>query len=112
MASIGNLDRRITFQRNTPGVPDGFGLPAESWADIGTVWASRNDVSDGEKVSAGQASGALLSRFVVRSSSLTLTLNGKDRISYGDAIWNILGVKETGDGRNRFLEITAVRESD
>lgn len=108
----GNLDHRITIQRVTSGAVNGFGEAAETWADLATLWASRKDVSDGEKIRAGQQASALSARFVIRSSTLGKTINTKDRISHGGAIWNIQGVKETDDGRNRFIEITAARESD
>lgn len=112
MPSIGSLDRRITIQRSTSGARDGYGQPAITWADLATVWARRMDVSDGEKVTAGQRESARLSRFVVRSSTTTKAVTAKDRLSYDGATWNVLGIKETGDGRNRYLELTAVRESD
>lgn len=108
----GALDRRITLQRLTEGAQDGFGHPAETWADLTTVSASRADVSDGERVSAGQRDSALMSRFVVRSSAVARTVTTLDRISYGGDTWSIKGVKETGDGRLRFIELTAVRDSD
>lgn len=112
MPAAGHLDRRITVQRLSEGLPNGFGEPVETWATLATVYASRADVSDGEKVNAGQRSTALLARFVIRSSVTARTITTLDRISYDSALWNILGVKQTGDGRDRFIEITAARDSD
>lgn len=112
MPGAGRLDRRITIDRLTEGLQNGYGEAAETWATLATVWAMRADVSDGEKVTTGQRSSALLTRFTIRSSETTRTINTSDRISYESATWNILGVKQTADGRDRFIEITAVRESD
>lgn len=112
MPAIGELDRRITVQRLTQGVQNEFGEPVETWADYATVWAKRSDVSDAEKVTAGQREAALMSRFVIRSSTNAKTITAADRISYDGKLWNIHGVKETSEGRNRFLEITAAAESD
>jgi SPP1 family predicted phage head-tail adaptor len=112
MKDAGELDRRIAIERLTEGAQNGFGEPDETWAMLTTVWAGRKDVSDGEKVQAGQRSSALMSRFVIRSSSITKTVNTKDRIQTDARLWNILGAKETQEGRARFIEITAVSESD
>lgn len=107
----GDLDRRITIERFT-STKNEFNEPVETWAPLATVWAQRKDVSDGEKFAAGQVSSSLRSRFVIRSSSTTKTITPVDRISYDGALWNIHGVKETEQGRNRFIEITAVRNAD
>lgn len=112
MPEIGKLDRRITIERLTEGAQDGFGQPAEAWGSIGTRWASRRDVLDTEKVSAGQRDTARMTRFVIRSDSVTRTITAADRLNYEGTFWNIQGVKETPEGRNRFIELTAVRDSD
>lgn len=112
MRSIGGMDRRVVIQRATEGAQDGFGQPSMTWSTHATVWASRSDVKDAEKVAAGQRDSGLMSRFVVRSTSDTRSVTTQDRLSYDSATWNISGVKETGDGRNRFIELTAVRDSD
>lgn len=112
MPGAGQLDRLITLERLTEGLQNGFGEAAETWATLATVWAMRADVSDGEKVAAGQRASALLTRFKIRWSEIIRTITTKDRITYDSASWNILGVKQTADGRDRFIEILAVRESD
>ncbi len=111
MPGAGSLDRRIVIERFT-SVPNDLNEPVETWATFITVWASRSDVSDGENVAAGQVGSSLRSRFVIRSSAAAKTVTPVDRISYGGGVWNIHGVKETKDGRNRFIEITAVRDTD
>lgn len=107
-----SLDRRIAVERATEGAANGFGEPSVTWSEIATLWAAREDVSDAEKVAAGQRDTARLSRFVVRSSADTRAITSADRLVHDGATWEIKGVKETRDGRQRFLEITAVTDSD
>lgn len=107
----GSLDRRIVIQRAT-GTKNALNSVTKVWGTYATVWAGRKDVSDGEKVAAGHVMASLASRFVIRSSALAKAIRPTDRINYDGAIWNIHGIKETVEGRNRFLEITAVRAAD
>lgn len=111
MTTAQNLDRRITFERAT-SVPNEFNEPVETWTTLATVWAQRKDSSDmvkTELLGAEQLGAFLLSHFVVRSSSTMKTVTPADRIAYDGHLWNIKGTKETAEGRNRFIEITAVR---
>ncbi len=103
------MDRLITIERLTEGAANGFNEPAETWAEIAQEWAKKTDVSDGEKVTAGNTYSARLSRFVVRSNAVTRTVTSEDRLSY-DGVWDVKGVKELD--RNRFIEITAQKRSD
>lgn len=110
----GDLDRRITIERFT-STKNEFNEPVETWSPLATVWAQFKDASDLTKVEylgAEQVSAFHMSRFVIRSSSVTKTVSPVDRISYGGHIWNIKGTKETAEGRNRFIEITAVRANN
>jgi SPP1 family predicted phage head-tail adaptor len=100
----GKLDRRVQFQRFTL-VDDGF-AETEQWADHGgKVWASKVDVSDGERLRADQVAANLTARFVVRHSAFAADLTAKDRIVYNGETFNIFGIKEIG--RSEGLEITA-----
>lgn len=104
MRAAGKLDRRISFERFTL-VDDGF-QKVETWAAHGaSVSASKTDVSDGERLRAGEVSATLTSRFVVRSSIFTRALTAKDRIKYRGETFAVFGIKELG--RNNMLEITA-----
>lgn len=111
MPGAGELDRRITFERAS-SVPNAFNEPVETWAPFLTVSARRQDASDGEKMAAEQVGASLRSRFVVRSSAQTRAVKPVNRIAYDGAIWNIEGIKETAQGRRRFLEVTAVKDAD
>lgn len=111
MPGAGDLDRRIVIQRATV-TPNEFNEPVKTWATYTTVWAKRTDVSDGERNAAGQVGAYLMSRFVIRSSTVSKAIKPTDRVSYDSAIWSIKGIKETQDGRNRFLEMTCAKDAD
>lgn len=110
--NAGALDRRILIERLAEGAVNGFGEPAGVWATLISVAAARQDVSDVEKVAAGQRAAALMCRFVIRSSIVARTVSALDRLTHDGLAFNILGIKETSQGRGRFLEITAVARSD
>jgi SPP1 family predicted phage head-tail adaptor len=110
MTAAGDLDRRITIERSEIVGDDGFGNPVYDWAPLATVSASRFDVSDTERVAYGTIVSQLVSRFVIRAGGVAGTVRAVDRLSYDGGTWEIMGVKETKQGRNRFLEITAARE--
>lgn len=106
----GKLDRRITLQRY--GVTyDEWNQPTEGWADLGKRWASKEDVSDGEKIRAGQVGASISTRFRVRYDGLTSTITAADRLVCEGIEYAIAGTKE-GDGRRREIEITASRPND
>ena len=111
MPGAGNLDRRIVIERAT-STNNALNEPQQTWATLTTVWAQRKDVSDGEKLAAGQVGSHLSSRFVIRSNPTTKAITPSDRINYDGSIWSIFGIKETSEGRNRFLEITAAKDDD
>ncbi|MDZ7823667.1 MAG: phage head closure protein [Ahrensia sp.] len=100
-----NLDRRIQFQRATI-TDDGFSQ-VETFANHGVpYWANKKDVSDSERMRAGEISATISSRFIVRSSEFICDITPKDRLVYRGRTYEINGVKETGD-RNTYVEITA-----
>lgn len=112
----GELDRLIHIQRASV-TTNAFNEAVETFADLFSTWARKDDVSDGERIAAGQLGSSLVSRFKVRSSNNTRSITPQDRIRYGGTaaaphVWNIHGVKETRDGRRRYLEITAARDAD
>lgn len=105
---IGKLDRRIVIERATV-TRDGYGQQIETWSTHMTIWAGREDLSDGERVSNARINSSLASRFVVRYSAASSGILPTDRIHYDGARWNISGIKETKHGRGRYLEISAER---
>jgi len=105
------LDRLIVIQRINEGPKNAFGEPAPSqWDALTSAWASRKDVSDAEKVTAGVELSVRRSRFLVRSNALTRSVTTSDRLNVDGDPWDIVGVKERD--RNRLIEITAEARSD
>lgn len=69
-AGAGALDRKVQFMRATPQ-DDGFTV-RDVWAALDApVWASRTDISDGERWRAAEVQAAVTTRFVVRSSAFS-----------------------------------------
>lgn len=108
----GQLDRRITIQRST-STANALNEPVLTWSDyLCREPAMRRDVSDGEKMAAGQIGSFLRSRFTIRASQKSRAITPKDRMIHDCATWSIHGIKEAADQRGRFLEITAVKDAD
>lgn len=110
MKGAGGLDRRITIERATVTYNE-LNEEVPTWGSYATIWAGRSDLSDGERNAAGQVGSYLMSRFVIRSSPTAKAIKPSDRVSY-EGIWNIHGIKETQEGRNRFLELTCAKDND
>ncbi len=113
MTVANNLDRTVTITR--PGSvigqnefnEDVFGPDVEF-----TVSASRQDVADGERMAAGSLGGFRMTRFVVRHTQRTAGIVPSDGLRHEGKAYNIIGTKETQDGRRRFIEITASVDTD
>lgn len=110
--NAGKLDRKIVIERLTIGAANAFNETSDTWGEFITRQASRQDVSDSEKVNAGQVNATRMSRFVIRSGVEALTITPMDRVNYDSKLWDIKGIKETTKGRGRFLEITAIAQAD
>lgn len=99
------LDRRIQFQRATL-VSDGLSRN-EIFSDYGDpVWASKTDVSDGERWRAGEVAAQITTRFVVPRDTFTSSLTAADEMICENVTYQITGVKEF-KGQRHWLEITA-----
>lgn len=107
MTTGSDLDRRITIERYVVVGDDGFGNEIVEWQTLAIVAASRHDVSDSERAAYGGIVSNTIRRFVIRAIGPQSSVSAVDQLRYDDMVWNILGVKETRDGRKRFLEITA-----
>ena len=98
------LDRRIQFQKAAIS-DDGFG-EVETFANHGQpLFASKKDLSDAERARAGEISGQITTRFVVRWSPFTAAIGIKEQIICEGVTYNITGIKEA-QGRRQWLEIT------
>lgn len=105
----GSLDRRIRIERATV-TPNEFNEPVESWSTLATVWASKEDIRDGERWSAQEVGAEITTRFLVRYSSDVAGIDPRDRIVFDGRIYGIVAVKERG--RREGLEITAAARAE
>lgn len=105
----GDLDRRVTLERY--GVTrDEWNNPIEGWLPLATVWASKHDISDTERLHGAEMGSTLTTRFVIRWSKTVTDFNTKDRLVCEGLEYGVVGVKELG--RRQYLEITATARSD
>jgi SPP1 family predicted phage head-tail adaptor len=105
----GDLDRRITIERFTE-TRDPFNNPVKSWAPLATVWASRADVSDSERLAAQEIGAEITTRFRIRWSRALSDVDPKDRVRFDGRLYDIVGVKEIA--RREGLEITTAARSE
>ena len=109
MKRAGALTHRIQFLRRQV-VTDDYGGEVETWSEVSSVWAEKEDLSDAERVRAMQVGASVTTRFRVRETSLTACLNAKDRVKCDSRIYEISGIKDAQD--DRVLELTCVRLAD
>jgi len=102
----GELDTRVTFYRAAPK-RDAFSTVRSDPVLIDKRWAKRNDVSDGERVSAAAQGVKLTTRFGVRHDSLTETITNADLIECDGVRYEITGRKEWR-GRRVGIEFSTV----
>lgn len=112
MAGAGSLDRKIRLERLVKAQDDMGGSTDAGWIVLARVWASRADTSDAERFAAEEQSAVRMTRFRVRSSTVTRSLTPADRLFHDGAFYEIAGIKETTEGRNRFIEISTVVRAD
>ncbi len=103
------LDRRIVLQRKTITRGEA-NSPSESWTILATVWASKRDASDIERLRAAEVGGTLTTRFEIRWSTEVADLGVDDRLTFDGRTYNIEGVREIG--RHEGLEINATARQE
>ena len=103
----GKLDRRLTLRRNTP-TTDEFGGESPNWSDLVTVWASKQDVSDGERVRAQQVGASITTRFQIRPLDGGARPSVKDQVVCEGVTYEITAVKEIG--RREGWELSAMAQ--
>ena len=108
--SAGKRDRRITIERYTGEDRDSFNNPVKNWAPLATVWAEKNDVSDGERVAAQEAGAEITTRFRILWSPDVASVDPKCRIVLDGRVYDVTGVKEIGTRVG--LEITTVARAE
>ena len=105
----GSLDRRITIERATES-RDAFNSIVKAWATLTTVWASKQETRDTERVASQEVGAEITTRFQIRWSSTVSDVNPKDRVIFDGRTYDIVGVKEIG--RREGLELSASARSD
>ncbi|MCM2506068.1 phage head closure protein [Aureimonas altamirensis] len=104
-----NRDRRISIQRFNE-TTNAFNEVVKTWGTLATVWASKEDIKDGERFAAGQVSASITTRFQIRYSQTVSSVSPLDRVEFENRVYEIVGVKEIG--RREGLEITAAARAD
>lgn len=105
----GDLDRRVQFRRAVL-VDDGIASKLQFANHGSPVWASKLDVSDGERYRAAEVQAVVTTRFRVRWSAFTAAITPKDRLVCEGRDYDITGIKEIG--RREYVEITAAARQD
>ena len=109
MTAAGDLDRRVQFRRAS--LVDKGLTKTEVFADLGgPVWASKVDVSDGERMRAAEVQANITARFRVRWCNFAAGITAKDRLFCEGVEYDISGIKEIG--RREYREITAAARAD
>jgi SPP1 family predicted phage head-tail adaptor len=109
MSGSGDMNRRVTLQRATTSA-NSFNELLEGWTTLAEVWASLKDVSAAEAFRAQEVGAQLTTRFRIRHSEDVASLTPKDRLVYGNATYQVTGVRE--NKRNRWIEIDCVRRAE
>lgn len=103
----GALDRRLEVLRAGP-VDDGFSTAPGPPITIGTVWAAKHEISDGERFRNGTTEAGISTRFHLRWSAFAAAIVTSDTLRCEGRLYGIVGIKEIG--RREGLEITAQAE--
>lgn len=111
--AAGARNRRLTLLRAR--LVEGEAADTTVYDDVGTVWASFDPISDGERARAGQLGGGLQARFRILWSLAVADLGANDQVRLaakrtGEPVltFGISGVKPHGPE----LEITATALTD
>lgn len=108
--SAGAFDRCISIW-GAALTDDGTATVQGPFAEVGKRWAKKADVSDGEKLKAGENGQQLTTRWTVRSDSLTRTIIGGFIIKHQGVTYAVTGTKE-GREREDVIEITTAARPD
>ena len=102
----GMLRHRVVIEQVTEAQND-YGEPVETWAELATVWARKEDLSGRELFAAQQVQSTVTTRFTIRYRS---DVQAKQRLSHAGTVYNIESVQDP-DGRRCFLYVLASRLS-
>src|SRR3990167_775878 len=85
-------DRRVTIRRATV-TKDAFNAKVQTWADLVTVSASKEDVQDAERVRAQQVGASIAARFGLPWSSVLATVDARDQLVCEGRTYTIVATK-------------------
>lgn len=108
---IGKRNVLATFRRAVETGRDGANAPILEWDDLLSVFAKKTDVSDVEKIAAGEEASAIKARFVFPASPKSKSITTADQIFAEGRTWNIKGVKTVIEAGRDKIEVTAVARS-
>ncbi len=99
----GRLRHLVQFQRATE-TTNNFGEPVQTWATISTDWCAVEPLKGNEKFDALQVQTDIDTRIIARWHKRIAKLTTKDRILYGDIVYDIKEVLNI-DERDKELHI-------
>jgi len=102
----GRLDRLVTIRQVTTA-QDTYGQPIETWTDLDTVWAHRQELRGAEAWQARQVVATVNSKYIIRWRNDVTVLH---RLKDGDTEYDIHHVGELG--RRDGLELTCVGRAE
>ena len=105
----GQLDRRITLERQGAETDDGYTTVPGEWGTLAEVWAKLMPMSGAERLAALQNAAFANCRFQIRKSTQVADLNAKDRLVFENVAYDIANVRPEG---RAFLVIDAVARND
>ena len=106
----GNLDRRITIQRQGAPVDDGYTTQPGALEDYATRWASWKP-ANGREVFENQGREAKAGgTFWMRYDSETSQIVATDKISWDNRVWDIVSVTQID--RREGVEVIVVADDE
>lgn len=107
--SYGARDRLLVFKDKVETGRDGLNAPTYDVQEVTRAWASKRDLSDAERVTAGMELSERVARFVMASTATLRALTAEAVFKLDGQTWDIKGAKDID---RRDIEITAKRRSD
>lgn len=103
------LDHRIGILRAVNTTSE-FNEPVPTWSTVLELWAMREDITAAESYRAVAVDAQITTRFTIRYSPESATIDAKHRIACDGRTYNITKVREVK--RNEWLELDAVARAD
>lgn len=104
----GLRNKRITLQRAL-ATKNTLNEDVKSWVQLGTRWAEKLDVPDGERLRSAEVGATITTRWRVLRDEVTATLTPRDRALVGSLVFEITGIKDMG---NVGFELTTTARPD